>query len=144
MKGTPEKISLFDPTQPNTQTPHQKQIGRYKVMSHCLGTGSFATVHLAFDPMNHKQVACKSIRTRRQHEIKQVMKEVRILMTLKHVSREFAPCSPQYFLARTTEDTISRTSTKFTTLRSRTMDSCLRFSLRSLLLDDANILFVFH
>lgn len=54
-------------------------------MSHCLGSGSFATVHLAFDPMNHKQVACKSIKTKRDHEIKTVMKEVRILMTLKHV-----------------------------------------------------------
>lgn len=54
-------------------------------MSHCLGTGSFATVHLAFDPINHKQVACKSIKTKRECEIKLVMKEVRILMTLKHV-----------------------------------------------------------
>ncbi|KAG2023041.1 STE/STE11 protein kinase [Coprinopsis cinerea AmutBmut pab1-1] len=53
-------------------------------MSQCLGTGSFATVHLAFDPTHHKQVACKSIRTRRENEVRQVLKEVRILMTLKH------------------------------------------------------------
>ena len=33
-----------------------------------------------------RQVACKSIRTRKDSEIGQVMKEVRILMTLKHVS----------------------------------------------------------
>lgn len=54
--------------------------------SQCLGTGSFATVHLALDPAKHRQVACKTIRTKRDHEVGQVMKEVRILMTLKHVS----------------------------------------------------------
>jgi serine/threonine protein kinase len=55
------------------------------VTSQCLGTGSFASVHLALDPKNHRQVACKSIRTKKGHEIPQVMKEVKILMTLKHV-----------------------------------------------------------
>ncbi|KAF8640874.1 hypothetical protein AX17_000522 [Amanita inopinata Kibby_2008] len=62
---------------------HQR-IGRYIVTSHCLGTGSFATVNLAFDPTRHRQVACKSIKAKRDHEIGQVMREVRILMTLKH------------------------------------------------------------
>lgn len=55
--------------------------------SQCLGTGSFATVHLALDPTRHRQVACKSIRTRKDNEVEQVMKEVKILMKLKHVSR---------------------------------------------------------
>ncbi|PFH54831.1 hypothetical protein AMATHDRAFT_134629 [Amanita thiersii Skay4041] len=77
-----EKLTIFDPTPP--QQPAQKRIGRYIITSHCLGTGSFATVHLAFDPSGHRQVACKSIKTKRDHEIGQVMKEVRILMTLKH------------------------------------------------------------
>ncbi|KAK2461619.1 hypothetical protein APHAL10511_006082 [Amanita phalloides] len=77
-----EKLTIFDPTPP--PQPAQKRIGRYTVTSHCLGTGSFATVNLAFDPSKHRQVACKSIRTKRDHEIAQVMREVRILMTLKH------------------------------------------------------------
>ncbi|PPQ62984.1 hypothetical protein CVT24_006090 [Panaeolus cyanescens] len=76
------KLTLFDPTPPTN--PTHKRIGSYIVVSQCLGTGSFATVHLALDPAKHRQVACKSIRTKREHEISQVMKEVRILMTLKH------------------------------------------------------------
>lgn len=58
--------------------------------SQCLGTGSFATVHLALDPKKHRQVACKSIRTRKDSEVEQVMKEVKILMKLKHVSKNLA------------------------------------------------------
>jgi len=64
------------------------------VTSQCLGTGSFATVHLALDPAKHRQVACKSIRTKRDHEVGQVMKEVRILMTLKHVSTSSSVARP--------------------------------------------------
>jgi serine/threonine protein kinase len=60
------------------------------VTSQCLGTGSFATVHLALDPKKHRQVACKSIRTRKDSEVEQVMKEVKILMKLKHVSENLA------------------------------------------------------
>ncbi|KDR85377.1 hypothetical protein GALMADRAFT_53578 [Galerina marginata CBS 339.88] len=81
-KESTEKLSLFEPTPPSH--PVQKRIGKYIVTSQCLGTGSFATVHLALDPEKHRQVACKSIRTKRDHEVGQVMKEVRILMTLKH------------------------------------------------------------
>ncbi|KAF8632954.1 hypothetical protein AX15_001556 [Amanita polypyramis BW_CC] len=77
-----EKLTIFDPTPPPQLA--QKRIGRYIVTSHCLGTGSFATVNLAFDPFKHRQVACKSIKTKRDHEVAQVMREVRILMTLKH------------------------------------------------------------
>ena len=85
LREAPEKNSLFDPTQPTSQPTVEKRIGRYVVMSHCLGTGSFASVHLAYDPINHRQVACKSIKAKRGHEVSQVMKEVQILMTLKHV-----------------------------------------------------------
>ena len=71
-----------------------QRIGDYIVTSQCLGTGSFATVHLAIDPIRHRQVACKSIRTKRDHEVAQVMKEVRLLMTFKHARRRiFLPVS---------------------------------------------------
>lgn len=43
-------------------------------------------MNLAIDPARYRQVACKSIRTKRDYDVDQVMKEVRILMTLKHVS----------------------------------------------------------
>ncbi|KAF9015558.1 kinase-like domain-containing protein, partial [Cyathus striatus] len=85
-KESKEKLTIFEPTPPSE--PKYKacpgSIGSYIVTSQCLGAGSFATVHLAIDPQNHRQVACKSIRTKRAQEIEQVMKEVRILMTLKH------------------------------------------------------------
>ncbi|KJA25792.1 hypothetical protein HYPSUDRAFT_133969 [Hypholoma sublateritium FD-334 SS-4] len=81
-KDSGDMLSLFDPTPP--PQPIHKQIGRYTVTSQCLGTGSFATVHLALDLQKHRQVACKSIRTKKDHEVGQVMKEVKILMTLKH------------------------------------------------------------
>lgn len=81
-RGPVEKLTLFEPSPP--LQPAQKRIGDYIVTSQCLGTGSFATVHLAIDPIRHRQVACKSIRTKRDHEVVQVMKEVRLLMTFKH------------------------------------------------------------
>ncbi|KAF8898929.1 kinase-like domain-containing protein [Infundibulicybe gibba] len=81
-KEPKDKLTIFDPTPP--PQPAQKRIGGYIVSSHSLGSGSFATVHLALDPVKQRQVACKSIRTKREHEIAQVMKEVRILMTLQH------------------------------------------------------------
>ncbi|TFK56602.1 kinase-like protein [Heliocybe sulcata] len=82
MKQQPEKANLFDPTPP--QQPSFKQIGAYTVTSHCLGQGSFASVHLALDPANHRQVACKIIKTKKEHELRSVMKEVRILLALNH------------------------------------------------------------
>ncbi|TFK36884.1 kinase-like domain-containing protein [Crucibulum laeve] len=77
-----EKLTIFDPTPPIR--PTHKCIGGYVVTSQCLGSGSFATVHLALDPSRHRQVACKSIRAKREQEVGQVMKEVQILMSLKH------------------------------------------------------------
>jgi len=61
-----------------------KRIGGYIVTSQCLGTGSFAKVHLAVDPTRHRQVACKSIRADKEYDVRQVRKEVRILMALRH------------------------------------------------------------
>jgi meiosis-specific serine/threonine-protein kinase MEK1 len=99
-KEHPEKLTLFEPTPP-LRPAHKvlsypktffalisvwQYIGNYVVTSQCLGSGSFATVNLAIDPARYRQVACKSIRTKRDYDVDQVMKEVRILMTLKHVS----------------------------------------------------------
>ncbi|KAG6911574.1 hypothetical protein DXG01_011877 [Tephrocybe rancida] len=76
------KMSIFDPTPPSN--PAHKRIGDYIVTPQCLGSGSFATVHLALHPAKRRQVACKSIRTKKEHDVGQVMKEVRILMTIRH------------------------------------------------------------
>ncbi|KAE9408281.1 kinase-like protein [Gymnopus androsaceus JB14] len=80
-KNTAEKNTVFESTPP--QQPAQKRIGRYILTSQCLGSGSFATVHLAFSTARSCQVACKSIKTRKGQE-RQVMKEVGILMSLNH------------------------------------------------------------
>ncbi|SJL05588.1 uncharacterized protein ARMOST_08945 [Armillaria ostoyae] len=84
-----EKVTVFDPTPP--QQPTHKQIGAYIVTSQCLGSGSFATVHLALDTAHQRQIACKSIRTKKEHEMSQVMKEIRILMALNHASKDLSP-----------------------------------------------------
>ncbi|KAJ3771445.1 kinase-like protein [Lentinula raphanica] len=81
-----EKVSVFDPTPPPHPARKVCHIGRYVVTSQCLGSGSFATVHLALSMDRRCQVACKSIRTKKGHrdELAQVMKEIRILMGLNH------------------------------------------------------------
>lgn len=53
--------------------------------SNCLGSGAFATVHLAFDKDKNRQVACKTIKTKKDSEMLQFMAEVRILAGLNHV-----------------------------------------------------------
>ncbi|KAL0580822.1 hypothetical protein V5O48_001198 [Marasmius crinis-equi] len=80
------KATVFDPTPPPhlAQKISLKRIGNYTLTSQCLGTGSFATVHLAMDTVHHCQVACKSIRTRKEHESDQVTKEINILLELNH------------------------------------------------------------
>jgi meiosis-specific serine/threonine-protein kinase MEK1 len=55
------------------------------VTSHCLGSGSFATVNLAIDTQRYCQVACKTIKTKSESDMKKVQKEVQILMKLNHV-----------------------------------------------------------
>ncbi|KAJ3852855.1 kinase-like protein [Lentinula lateritia] len=64
-KDPVEKVSVFDPTPP--PQPARKHIGHYVVTSQCLGSGSFATVHLALSMDRRCQVACKSIRTKKGH-----------------------------------------------------------------------------
>ncbi|KAF9229087.1 kinase-like protein [Gyrodon lividus] len=61
-----------------------KDLGRYLITSHCLGTGSYATVHLALDTSAHRQVACKIIRRKEGSDLKKEMKEATLLMTLHH------------------------------------------------------------
>lgn len=80
-----------------------KSIGKYLVTSQKLGSGSFATVHLALDasriPISCKkvyaanlvlgttrrQVACKTIRKKKGCDMRQVFKEISILNGLEHV-----------------------------------------------------------
>ncbi|KAH8119940.1 kinase-like protein [Phellopilus nigrolimitatus] len=80
-----ERMNIFEPTPPQG-TYKNLRVGAYTVMSHCLGSGSFASVHLAFDSLASRQVACKTIiaRTNEKGEIQKIMKEVNILRGLKH------------------------------------------------------------
>jgi len=55
------------------------------VTSHSLGSGSFATVHLAMDRRRCQQVACKIIKAKNGKEISNLMKEVDILTAVQHV-----------------------------------------------------------
>ena len=57
-------------------------------MSHCLGSGSFAQVHLAMDTSAFKQVACKCIKRKSSDKIEKIRKEVDILLDISHVCRE--------------------------------------------------------
>jgi meiosis-specific serine/threonine-protein kinase MEK1 len=62
-------------------------IGQYVLTNHCLGSGSFATVHLGLDTTHrfYKQVACKIIKKKKDSKGEKMMKEVRILKGLNHV-----------------------------------------------------------
>lgn len=64
-----------------------QKIDRFLVMSHCLGSGSFAQVHLAMDTSAFKQVACKCIKRKNSDKIEKIRKEVDILLNLTHVCR---------------------------------------------------------
>ncbi|CAE6438118.1 unnamed protein product [Rhizoctonia solani] len=56
-------------------------VGNYVITSHMLGSGHFAKVHLGFDSVKQRQVACKTIKTNR---VAEVLKEVKILSSLNH------------------------------------------------------------
>ncbi|KAI0005567.1 kinase-like protein [Russula compacta] len=93
-----ERTSIFDPTPP-TQ-PAQKIVGDFIVTSHSLGSGSFATVHLAMDSQKHRQVACKIIKAKSGKEVSSLMKEVDILTAVQHpnINRILAVEEHQRFL----------------------------------------------
>jgi len=66
--------------------PEKKQrIGDFIVTSHSLGSGSFATVHLAMDRRRCRQVACKIIKAKNEKEVESLTKEVDILTAVQHV-----------------------------------------------------------
>ncbi|OJT02724.1 Meiosis-specific serine/threonine-protein kinase mek1 [Trametes pubescens] len=83
-KEPEQKVNIFDPTPPAQAVVKTKRIDRYVVTSHCLGSGSFATVHLAMDTTAFKQVACKCIKRRGSDKLDKVKKEVDILLNLTH------------------------------------------------------------
>ncbi|KAI8990495.1 kinase-like protein [Trametes punicea] len=83
-KDPEQKVNIFDPTPPPQPTLKTKRIDRYVVTSHCLGSGSFATVHLAMDTTAFKQVACKCIKRRSSDKMDKMKKEVDILLNLSH------------------------------------------------------------
>ncbi|KAH9176843.1 kinase-like protein [Lactarius sanguifluus] len=60
------------------------KIGNFIVTSHSLGSGSFATVHLAMDCHKRRQVACKIIKVKSGKEVSSLMKEVDILTAVQH------------------------------------------------------------
>ncbi|KZS95789.1 kinase-like protein [Sistotremastrum niveocremeum HHB9708] len=98
------KAHLFDPTPPvkpahkvalipflDFLTSLAQVVGKYKIQSHCLGTGSFASVFLAIDSENYRQVACKTLNIRPhpkqsapEAEKKKVLKEANLLKSLCH------------------------------------------------------------
>ncbi|OBZ79927.1 putative serine/threonine-protein kinase fhkC [Grifola frondosa] len=79
-----QKVNIFDPTPPREPSLKTKCIDHYLVTSHCLGSGSFATVHLAMDTSAHKQAACKCIKRKSNDKLAKVRKEVDILLALNH------------------------------------------------------------
>lgn len=70
---------------PDNLPEKYQKIGDFIVTSHCLGSGSFATVHLAMDREKHRQVACKIIKAKNGREVSCLMKEVHILAAVQHV-----------------------------------------------------------
>ncbi|KAM5530318.1 hypothetical protein V8D89_016019 [Ganoderma adspersum] len=83
-KEPEHKVNIFDPTPPRLPSLKTKKIDRFLVMSHCLGSGSFAQVHLAMDTSAFKQVACKCIKRKSSDKIEKIRKEVDILLNLTH------------------------------------------------------------
>ncbi|KAJ7630760.1 kinase-like protein [Roridomyces roridus] len=87
-RDRPDKIDLFDPTPPQHPSNNTKTItiGKYLVSNQKLGSGAFATVHLALDTTHaaRRQVACKTIRAKKGCDVTQIFKEISILNGLEH------------------------------------------------------------
>ncbi|KAL5519218.1 hypothetical protein ACEPAH_901 [Sanghuangporus vaninii] len=85
LKEPREKSNIFEPTPPQSAYKNLN-VGKYTIISHCLGSGSYASVHLAFDTVSFRQVACKTIITkcRGKDDMQKAIKEVNILKKLKH------------------------------------------------------------
>ncbi|EGO23205.1 hypothetical protein SERLADRAFT_472066, partial [Serpula lacrymans var. lacrymans S7.9] len=68
----------------SSQPEARKSIGNYLITSHCLGSGSYATVQLALDTSAHRQAACKIIKRKEGVDLRKEMKEATLLMNLHH------------------------------------------------------------
>ncbi|GJJ09807.1 hypothetical protein Clacol_004031 [Clathrus columnatus] len=85
-----QRKTLFDPTP--SSVPVDKQVGNYTVTSLTLGSGSYATVNLAYtlkstisSPlMMYQQAACKMIKLGGRPQIDNLMREVELLRGLDH------------------------------------------------------------
>ncbi|KZT02399.1 kinase-like protein, partial [Laetiporus sulphureus 93-53] len=99
-KPVGQKNNIFDPTPPREPQLKTKRVGQYLVTSHCLGSGSFATVHLAMDTTAFRQAACKTIKRKSKDKVEKVMKEVDILIALNHpnINRVWAAQHDDHFL----------------------------------------------
>ncbi|OJA16249.1 hypothetical protein AZE42_00042 [Rhizopogon vesiculosus] len=77
-----------------------QDLGRFLITSHCLGSGSYATVQLALDITGHQQAACKIIRRKEGSDLRKEMKEATLLMNLNHpnINRVYAVDSDPEFL----------------------------------------------
>ncbi|OAX44424.1 kinase-like protein [Rhizopogon vinicolor AM-OR11-026] len=83
-----------------SQAQSYKDLGRFIITSHCLGSGSYATVQLALDVTGHQQAACKIIRRKEGSDLRKEMKEATLLMNLDHpnINRVYAVDSDPEFL----------------------------------------------
>ncbi|KZV91338.1 kinase-like protein [Exidia glandulosa HHB12029] len=80
------KADIFEPTPP-PQYEDFRTMGKYRISSHALGSGSYGRVYLAMDMERRRQVACKTIRISSNGSAtmpNDVMKEVNILKSLRH------------------------------------------------------------
>ncbi|KAI0095099.1 kinase-like protein [Irpex rosettiformis] len=102
VKNEDQRLHFFDPTPQPDSPSRTKVIGQYILTNHCLGSGSFATVHLGLDTTyrSSKQVACKIIKKKKDANMDKMMKEVRILKGLNHpgINRVFDVHNDETFL----------------------------------------------
>ncbi|KAI0706119.1 kinase-like protein [Cytidiella melzeri] len=102
VKNEEQRLHFFDPTPRSDSPSRTKTVGQYVLTNHCLGSGSFATVHLGLDTTHrsYKQVACKIIKKKKDSTTEKMMKEVRILKGLNHsgINRVFDVHNDETFL----------------------------------------------
>lgn len=93
-----------------------QRIDNYVLTTHCLGTGSFATVHLGMDvsQTTYKQVACKIMKRKKDQRLEKMMKEVRILTDLNHVCH-YSSVKRTRMLTRLTSRASTGCTTSYTT-----------------------------
>jgi len=77
-----------------------KDVGGYLITTHCLGSGSYASVYLALNTSAQRQVACKVIKRKEGSDLKKEMKEATLLMKFRHpnINKVYAVDSDPDFL----------------------------------------------